>query len=108
MSWNSTGWKGNKSHPFYSSRGRLKGPKNVYTIWRLNLIVSSETGVYCSVCSRRTAYIVRDNAKKFTSVGLSYKGVILFSKILHVFDVVYIKSNSISCEFFGVNYVATL
>ena len=29
-------------------------------------------------CSRSTAYIVRDNAKKFTSVGLSYNGVILF------------------------------
>ena len=34
-------------------------------------------------CSRRTAYIVRDNAKKFTSVGLSYKDVILFSKIFY-------------------------
>ena len=48
-------------------------------------------------CSRRAAYIVRDNAKKFTSVGLSYKGVILFSKIYCVFDVVYVKSNRISC-----------
>ena len=45
-------------------------------------------------CSRRTAYIVRDNAKKFRSVVLSYKGVILFSKIFYVFDVVYVKSNS--------------
>ena len=45
--------------------------------------------------SRRTAYIVRDNVKKFTSVGLSYKGVTLFSKIFYVFDVVYVKSNSI-------------
>ena len=59
-------------------------------------------------CSRRTAYIVRDNAKKFTSVGLSYKGVILFSKIFYVFDVVYVKSNTISCEFSGLDYVATL
>ena len=42
-------------------------------------------------CSRRTAYIVRDNAKKFTSVGLSYKDVILFSKIFYKFDVVYVK-----------------
>ena len=42
-------------------------------------------------CSRRTAYIVRDNAKKFTSAGLSYKDVILFSKIFYVFDVVYVK-----------------
>ena len=45
-------------------------------------------------CSRHTAYIVRDNAKKFTSVGLSYKGVTLFSKICYMFDVVYVKSNS--------------
>ena len=46
--------------------------------------------------SRRTAYIVRDNARIFTSVGLSYKDVILFSKIFYVFDVVYVKSNGIS------------
>ena len=59
-------------------------------------------------CSRRTAYIVRDNSKKFTSVGLSYKGVILFSKIFYMFDVVYVKSNSITCEFSGLNVVATL
>ena len=59
-------------------------------------------------CSRRTAYIVRDNVIKFTSIGLSYKGVILFSKIVYVFDVVYVISNSISCEFSGLNYVATL
>ena len=31
-------------------------------------------------CSPRTAYIVRDNAKKIRSVGLPYKDVILFSK----------------------------
>ena len=59
-------------------------------------------------CSRRTAYIVSDNAKKITSVGLSYKDVILFSKLFYVFDVVYVKSNSISCEFSGLSYVATL
>ena len=35
-------------------------------------------GVSGLFCSRRTAYIVRDIAKKFTSVGLSYKVVILF------------------------------
>ena len=34
--------------------------------------------------------------KKFTSVGLSYKDVILFSKIFYVFDVVYVKSNGFS------------
>ena len=54
-------------------------------------------------CSRRTAYIVRDNAKKFTTVGR-----ILFSKIFYMFDVVYVKLNSISCEFSGQNVVATL
>ena len=41
--------------------------------------------------------IVRDNAKKFTSVGLSYKDIILFLKIFYVFDVIYLKSKSISC-----------
>ena len=61
-----------------------------------------------SVCSRRTAYIVRDNAKKITLVGLSYKDVILFPKIFYVFGVVYVKSNRISCEFSGLNIVATL
>ena len=35
--------------------------------------------------------------KKFTSVGLCYKDVILISKIFYVFDVVYVKSNEISC-----------
>ena len=59
-------------------------------------------------CSRRTAYIIRDNAKKITSVGLSYKDVKLFSKIFYVFDVVYVKSNSISCQFSGLEVVATL
>ena len=44
-----TEWKGNKSHPFNSRRGRLKGSKNLYTIWGLSLIVFSEKGVSCSV-----------------------------------------------------------
>ena len=59
-------------------------------------------------CSRRTAYIVRDDAKKITSVGLSYRGVILFSKIFSTFDVDYVKSKSISYDFFGLNVVPTL
>ena len=59
-------------------------------------------------CSRPTDHIVRDNAKKFPSVGLSYKGIILFTKIFYRFDVVYVKSNNISCEFSGLNYVAIL
>ena len=52
--------------------------------------------------------ILLESAKKFTSVGLSYKGVILFSKIFYVFVVVYVKSNSVSCKFPGLNYLATL
>ena len=52
----------------------------MYGIKGLNLIVSSEKDATCFV--RRTAYIVRDNAKTFTSVALSFKDVILFSKKL--------------------------
>ena len=37
--------------------------------------------------------------KKFTSVGLSYKDMILFSKIFYVSAVVYVKSNSIHANF---------
>ena len=40
-------------------------------------------------------------------VGLSFKGI-LFSKIFYMFNVIYVKSNSISCEFPGLKYVATL
>ena len=58
-------------------------------------------------CSRRTAYIVRDNVKIFTSVGLSYKDVILFSKIFYVFDVVYLNQIAFHANFSGLNYVAT-
>ena len=58
--------------------------------------------------SRRTAYIIRDNAKKITSVGLSHKNLILFSKIFYMFDVVYVKSNSISRKFSGLKLAATL
>ena len=97
MQYQYTEWNGNKCHPFNSRRGRLKGPKNVYTIWGLNLRVFSEKVFLVLFCSRLTAYIVRDNAKKITSVGLSYKEVILFSKLFYVFDVVYVKSESISC-----------
>ena len=53
-------------------------------------------------------HVVMLMRKQNTSVGLPYKGVILFSKIFYVFDVVYVKSNSISCEFSGLDYVATL
>ena len=51
-------------------------------------------------CSRRTAYVARDNAKKLHQY--------VYSKIFYVFDVVYIKSSNISCEFSGLNVVATL
>ena len=88
-----TEWKENKCHPFNSRRGRLKGPKNVHKIWGQNLIVFSEKVFLVLFCSRRTAYKVTDNAKKFTSVGLSYKNEILISKICYVFYVVYVKSS---------------
>ena len=48
--------------------------------------------LFCSCC---TVYIIRDNAKIFTRVGLCSKDIILFSKNF-VFDVVYVKSNNIS------------
>ena len=54
------------------------------------MVVFSEKVFLVLFSVRRTAYIVRDNAKTFTSVGLSYKDVI-FSKNIYVFDVVYVK-----------------
>ena len=39
-------------------------------------------------CSRRIANIVRDNAKTFTSVDLTFKEVMLFLKKCYVFDIV--------------------
>ena len=65
-------------------------------------------GVSFSFCSCRTAYIVRNNAKAFTSVGLSFKDIILFSKKNYVVDVVYVKSNSITWSFSDLKVVATL
>ena len=91
-----TEWKGNKCHPFNSRGDGWKDQKNIYKIWGLNLIVFSKKGVSCSVHIILLT-IVRDNEKKFISVGLSYKDVMLFSKIFYVFDVVYVKSNSILC-----------
>ena len=46
--------------------------------------------------------------KKLTSVGLSNEALTLFSKIFYMFDVVYVKSNRISCGFSGLDVVATL
>ena len=42
----------------------------------------SKMGVLVLFCARGTAYIVRDNAKTLTSIDLSYKDVIIFSKKL--------------------------
>ena len=63
----------------------------MYTIWRLLDILLRKRFFFVVFCSRRTAYIFRGNAKKFTSVGISYNDVILFSKIFYMFDVVYVK-----------------
>ena len=65
-------------------------------MWGLNVIVFSEKGVFVLFCSCRTAYIVRDNAKKIYMSTFILQGRNLFSKIFYVFDVVYVKSNSIS------------
>ena len=46
--------------------------------------------------------------RKNTLVGISYIGLILFSKIFYVFDGLYVKSSSISCEFSVLNVVGTL
>ena len=54
------------------------------------MIVFSEKGVSFSLLFTSYAYIVRDNAKTFTSVGLSCKDVILFLKN-YMFNVVYVK-----------------
>ena len=62
---------------------------------KLDSFLRKRCFLFCLVHVRRTAYIVRDNAKNL--VGLSYKAVILFSKIFYVFDVVYVKSKSITC-----------
>ena len=54
-------------------------------------------------CSCRTAYIVRDNAKTFISVGLSYKDVIIFSRAFNVFDVVYENKIALHANFLVSN-----
>ena len=109
-----TDWKGNKCHPFNSRRGRLKGSIYIYiyiythTICGLNLIVFSEKGVSCSVLFTSYCLYRQRLCEKITSVGLSYKEVILFSKIFCVFYVVYVKSNRVACYFSGLSVVATL
>ena len=56
-------------------------------------------GVFCSLCSCGIANVVSDTANIFTSIDLSCKDVIIFSKSLSVFDIVYVKSNSIMLIF---------
>ena len=73
--------------------------KFIYNMWS-NLDIFLKKSVSCFV------YVVllislEKMRKKFTSVSLSYKDVILFSNIFYVFDVVYVKSNRISFEFSG-------
>ena len=58
--------------------------------------------------SRRTAYIVRDNTKKNYVSRFILQGRNIILKNILDFDVVYVKLNNISCEFPGLNYVATL
>ena len=102
------GWKGNKCHPFNSRQGRLKGPKNIYIMGsKLDSFLRKRCFLFCfvHVVLRISLEIMR---KKITSVGLSYKDVILFSKLFYVFGVVYVKSNGISCKFSDMKVVATL
>ena len=69
---------------------------SVYDIIQ-NLIGFSQKMFLFLFWLRCTAYIVKDNAKIFTSMGLPCKDVILFSKKLYMFNVVYVKSNKITC-----------
>ena len=79
-----TGCKGNKCHPFNSIRGRLIGPKKIYSIYNIGSkfysFLEKKNEFIFLFCSRRAAYIFGDNAKTFTSVVLSFKYEILFAK----------------------------
>ena len=63
----------------YSYTG-CKGNEWLYIMLGLNLIIFSKKGVHFFFCSRLSAYTIRDNEKKFTSIILSYKDLILFPK----------------------------
>ena len=79
----------------------------MYNMWsKLDSFLRKMCFLFCFVYV--ILLIPLDNEKKFISVGLSKKNVTLFSKIFYTFDVVYVKSNSISCEFSSLNVVATL
>ena len=67
--------------------GQNTDDEDIYIIRGLNLIVLSEKLVFLVLlCSHCTAYIVRDNAKTFTSVGLSLKCLILFAVVVGFYD----------------------
>ena len=91
-----TEWKGNKCHPFNSRRGRLKESKNLYTIWesKLDSFLRKRCFLFCFV---HVVLLISLEIMQYIyiSVSLSYKDVILFSKIFYVIDVVYVKLNSI-------------
>ena len=80
-----TEWKGNKCHSFNSRRGLLKRPKNLYTIWGLNLIVPSEKGVPCSVLfTSYSLYRWRYCEKIYISRFILQGRNIIFKNILRV------------------------
>ena len=80
-------------HPYHFVGEVLLHP--IYNMGsKLDSFLRKECFLFCFV--HVVLHIVKDNAKTFTSVGLSYKNVILFSKIFYMFDVVYVKSNSIA------------
>ena len=81
--------KRNKCHPFNSRRGRLKGTKKyIYNMGsKLDMFLRKRCFLLCFFFTSYCLY----NAKKFASVGISYKNVILFSKIFYTLDIVYVK-----------------
>ena len=83
---------------FLTSSGTVEGTKKYIGLYNMGSKLDTFlTKVFLFVfCSRRTAYIVRDNANTFASVGLSFKDVILFSEKVRV-PYSLPKSNSITC-----------
>ena len=86
--------------------GRLKGPKDIQYIYiynmgpKLDSFLRKGCFLFCfvQVVLLISLDIMR---KKITSVGLSYKDVILFSKIIYLIDVIYVKLNSTFMIIFG-------
>ena len=87
-------------HPFNSRRLRLNIYIYIYIICnigsKLDRFLRKRCFLFCFVNVVITAYTIRDNAKTFTSVILSYKNLI-FRKKIYVFNVVDVRSNSITC-----------